>query len=73
MYTPREAGLKFTQDEREYLDNLWDTGELRGVGKYYAEVTERAAAHLARTPKYFPLSLCRKSTKRTRGIGNTVL
>ena len=30
---------KFTENEKQYLDHLWDTGELWGVGKYYSPGT----------------------------------
>ena len=50
-YTPRAPGRKFSEEEKQSLDGLWDTEELRGVGKYYTPVIERGAAHIARTPK----------------------
>ena len=33
-YTPQVPERNFSEEEKQYLNRLWDTKELRGVGKY---------------------------------------
>lgn len=39
----------FTQQEKVILKELWESGELRGTGKYYSLALERTATRLGRS------------------------
>ena len=49
VYMLQTRARNFTKNEKKMLDTLWDTGEPRGVGRYYSPAIERAAAQLGRS------------------------
>ena len=56
---PRAHGRNFSEEEKRYLDELWDTDQLRGVGKYYTPIISRVAKDLGRSTKEIQVSeLC---------------
>ena len=55
-YTTRTPARKYTEEEKAVLDSLWESGELRGVGKRYTPTIERVSQQLGRTPKEIEVS-----------------
>ena len=55
-YTPRTRARNFSEREKILMENLWGSGELRGISEYYSPVIQRTADQLGRSIKEIKVS-----------------